>query len=215
MSNWNASNYLQRKAQRRALQRPEWFKNPDTGEEFYLRPVDSLMSSVLAGYMPGGLTKIAVEEWKKQGVEGMSDVDGLASELAAKMDPEQIAEADREMATLSQIVQDSCVIPFLSRMKPEDVQFTDEWKADAVRGLKEKDPKFDEATFDPKQLVLHPKDLDGKDSAFLFKWAQGLVGHVPVKGGGTVNMKDVSRFRKPLARGSRAKPDGAQVRETA
>lgn len=211
MPNWNASNYRQRKAARLALVKPEWIINPETQEEFYLRPTDSLMSNVLAGYLPGGLTKMAVEEWKKQGVEGTETL--AAANVAANMTPEQLAEGDREMQSTSLAIQQSCVIPFLSRSKPEEIEFTDEWKADAIRGLKEKDPHFDEATFDPKDYVLHPKDLDGKDSSFLYKWAQGIIGFANVKGGDAVAMNDVSRFRKKLARGSRTRADGAKVRE--
>lgn len=215
MSNWNASNYLSRKAARRALARPEWFTNPDTQEQFYLRPMDSLMSNVLAGYLPGGLTKLAVEAWKEEGVEGVPDTDSVAAKLASTMTPEQLADSDREMQSTSLAIQQSCVIPLLSRSNPEDVQFTDEWKADAIRGLKEKDPHFDEAKFDPRDYVLHPKDLDGKDAAFLYKFAQGLVGTTALKGGNVANMSDVERFRKKPARGSRTKSDGAKVRESA
>lgn len=213
MSNWSASNYLTRKAQRRALARPEWFTNPDTQEQFYLRPMDSLMSNVLSGYLPGGLTKIAVEAWQKQGVEGLSDTDSITASIASTMTPEQLAESDREMQSTSLAIQQSCVIPFLSRSKPEDVEFTDEWKADAIKGLKEKDPHFDEATFDPKDYVLHPKDLDGKDSSFLYKFAQGLVGTTPARGGGVIDLNDAARFRKKQSRGSRTKSNGAAVQQ--
>lgn len=213
MSNWNASNYLQRKAQRRALTKPEWFKNPDTGEEFYLRPTDSLMSNVLSGYLPGGLTATAVAAWTEQGVEGMTDPDALTTSIASSLTPEQLAEGDREMQSTSLAIQQSCVLPFLSRLSPDEVEFSDEWKTDAIRGLKEKDPHFDPATFEPKDYVIHPKDLDGKDASFLYRWAQGLVGTTPVRGGDAVAMNDVARFRKKLNRGVRAKPDGAKVQQ--
>lgn len=213
MSNWNASNYLQRKAQRRALTKPEWFKNPDTGEEFYLRPLDSLMSNVLDGYLPGGLTAKAVAAWKEQGVEGMPDPDTLTASIASTLTPEELVESDRKMQSTSLTIQQSCVLPLLSKLDPSKVEFTAEWKADAIRGLKEKDPHFDESAFNPMDYVLHPKDLDGKDASFLYSWARGYVGLTAIKGGGVANLSDIERFRKKPARGSRSKPNESKVRE--
>lgn len=202
MTNWNASNYKQRKAERLALVKPEWIINPETQEQFYLRKVGGLMSSVLAGYMPAGLTSVAVEAWKEKGVEGL-DVDSVAS-FAATLTPEQREAGERETAEVSRIVQRMCVIPLLSNQLPDKVVFDDEWKAQAIAGLKEKDPHFDvDNKFDPRDLVLNPKELDDKDTMFLFSWARGLGNGVAVKGGGSVTAGNFHPLSKKPARGSR------------
>lgn len=208
MSNWNASNYRQRKAERLIKAEPRWATNPETGEKFYLRPVSAVMSSILAGHLPSSLTAMAVQKWKEQGVAGLEDPMAIASQLT----PEQIADGQREMKRLSEIIQSSCVIPYLSNEHPDKIDFSEEWKAQAVRGLTEVDPEFKLDAFDPKQLVLDPRDLDDKDAAWLFKWAAGIVSDVSLKGGGAMQMDDLSRFRKKLARGSRTKSAGKQVR---
>jgi len=217
MSNWNASNYLQRKAQRTAERlaqvKPRWVTNPETGEEFYLRKVDGLMSSVLAGYMPTGLTKTAVEAWQEQGVKGMEPVDLM--EMAEKLTPEQREAGQEETKTLATIVQKACVIPFLSNDPAGEIEFTDEWKAMAIEGLKEKDVKFDSARFDPKSLVFNPQQLDDKDAVFLFRWARGFDLGISLKGGNVTGIQDVSRFRKGLNRSVRVKQDSGKVRDTA
>lgn len=210
MSEWNASNYRQRKAERLAQVKPEWIVNPETGEDFYLRRVGGLMSSVLAGYMPNGLTTTAVEAWKEKGVEGM-DTKQLA-DLAASLTPEQKAAGERETATISRIVQQMCVIPLLSNQIPEEVEFNDEWKAVAVKGLREKDPHFDVGKFDPKDLVFDPQELDEKDTVFLIKWAKGIAGGLSVKGG-NVNMEDVERFRKKPGRSPRTGNNSKNIRQ--
>jgi len=213
MSNWNASNYNARKTARLALVKPEWVKNPETGEEFYLRKVGGLMSSLLAGYMPAGLTSKAVEAWREQGVEGMGLQD--AAQLAATLTPEQRAAGERETATIAKIVQQACVIPLLSNDVPEDVEFADDWKQAAIAGLKEKDPKFDPATFDPTELVFNPMDLDEKDSIFLFQWARGLAGGISLKGGNVVQTGNFRAVPPKLNRGTRASANKSEVRQSA
>lgn len=212
MSNWNASNYRQRKALRLAQVKPEWIINPETGEQFYLRQVGGMLGSIMAGYMPGSLTKIAVEAWREKGVEGTLP---SAEEIAATLTPEQISDAADETETLSRIAQDSCVIPLLSNQSPNRMTFSNEWKAAAIAGLKEKDPHFDEAAFDPKDYVLNPKELDDKDANWLLKWAAGVAGAVSLKGGNVVSAGNFSGSRKKLARGSRARADKSAVLKTA
>ena len=213
MSNWNASNYRQRKAARLLTVKPEWIVNPDTKEEFYLRKVGGLMSSVLAGYMPAGLTSAAVEAWKEKGVEGLEL--GNAAAFAATLTPEQREAAERETKTLSQIIQQMCVIPLLSNQLPEEVEFTEEWQAEAIKGLKEKDSHFDLEAFDPKELVFDPKELDDADTMFLFAWARGLTGSVQLKGGNVVSAGNFSATRKRLNRGSRASANKPEILKTA
>lgn len=217
MSNWNASNYRQRKSQRLVQVKPEWITNPDTGEQFYLRNSRALMSSVLAGYMPSALTEAAVEAWKEKGVAGLEGI-GNSTDVAsvvASLTPEQIEAGNRNMQRLSGIIQQCCVIPLLSNENPETMEFSPEWMAAAKQGLDEKDPEFDLATFNPKDLVLDPQELEDKDSSFLFRWASGLVGSVNTKGGGVMQVDDISRFRKKPGRKSRVSNDQPQVRETA
>jgi hypothetical protein len=211
MSNWNASNYNQRKAARLALVKPEWVKNPETGEEFYLRRVGGLMSSLLSGYMPAGLTAKAVEAWKEQGVEGIGIEN--AAQLAATLTPEQRAAGERETATLAKIIQQACVIPLLSNDVPEEVQFSQEWKDAAIAGLREKDKDFDIANFDPKELVFDPQELDEKDTIFLFQWAKGLATGVSLKGGNVVSTNNFRVVPKKLNRGTRAGANQSQVQQ--
>lgn len=212
MSIWNASNYKQRKAARLLQVKPEWVINPETNEEFYLRKVGGIMSSVLAGYMPSGLTAIAAEAWQEEGVEGL---ESEAVKFAAALTEEQKEAGKRETASLAAIIQQACVIPFLSNQIPSEVQLTDEWKGEATKGIKEKDPKFDAETFDFKELIFNPKDLDDKDSTFLFAWARGIAGGVSLKGGNVVSAANFSQVRKKLNRGSRRRSDSGKILRTA
>ena len=214
MSNWNASNYRQRKAARLALVKPSWVKNPETGEEFYLREVSSVMSSILSGYMPSGLTKVAVQEWKKSGLDvGEEAPEGVVQAVEDKITPEQLEAVDREWQSATSIVETACVIPFLSKLSPESIEFTKEWRESAMLGLKEKDPKFDAETFDPKDLVLHPKDLDDKDARFLMQWAQGIGARVNLKGGNVVSAGNFSATRRRLNRGSRVGTNKSAIQQ--
>lgn len=210
MSYWNASNYVTKKAERLALVKPEWVPMP-TGEKFYLRRVGTMLSSVLAGHMPSALTKQAVEAWKD-----VKDLDlNNATQIAERMSPEELSAGAREAERLSRIVQQACVIPLLSNDNPEAIEFDENWKATAIEGLKEADPDFDVATFDPKTLVLDPRDLDEADAQFLlYQWATGLVGSFSLKGGGAVNVDDLARFRKKLNRGTRTRAHGEKQRKS-
>lgn len=200
MSHWNASNYHKKVAERLALVKPQWVEMP-SGEKFYLRKVAPMLSSALAGHMPNALTKKAVDAWKKDGVEGFDDL----AQIAATMSNEELQAGTRETARLSRIVQQSCVIPFLSNDDPNTIEFSDEWKEEAIEGLKALDKDFDPEMFDPRLLVVDPHGLDEADAEFLlYRWATGLVGGFKLKGGGSVDSNDVLRFRpKKLARGSR------------
>jgi hypothetical protein len=204
MSKYTASNYRQHKAERLAKIKPRWVVNTETGVEFLLRPVGSAMSIVLAGNMPSGLTTAAMEAWKKRGETGLDDVESIAASLT----PEQFQDGMREQSRLSTLIQEACVIPFLSNQSPSDIEFSDKWKADVIAGLTEKDKKFDPETFDPKEYVLNPLELDGADSAFLFKWAQGLIGLTGLKGGGVTDIRNVSNFPKKLNRRARSGTHG-------
>jgi hypothetical protein len=214
MSDWNASNYRARKAQRLARTKPEWIINSDTGEQFYLRKVGGMMSTILAGSLPKSLTNVALEAWKEKGVVGMEKMDDL-DEIASRLTPDQVSEGQREMIELSRIVQQSCVIPFLSNEDPEKMKFSDEWKSVAIKGLKEKDPHFNEKKFDPKEYVLNPRELDDLDSTFLLRWAAGAAGTTNLRGGGVTNLSDVERFRKKPGRRIRAGADSAKLQQSA
>jgi hypothetical protein len=211
MSKYTASNYRQHTAARLAKIKPRWVTNAETGVEFLLRPVGSAMSIVLAGNMPSGLTAAAIKAWKERGETGIEDVETIAASLT----PEQIQDGMREQSRLSALIQEACVIPFLSNQTPSEIEFTAKWKADAIEGLTEKDKSFDPETFDPKEYVLNPLELDGADSGFLFKWAQGLVGLTGLRGGGATDIRNVSNFPKKLNRRSGSRTDGARVRKSA
>lgn len=204
---WKASAYRQRKADRLASIKPEWVTNPETGEEFYLRKVGGMMSTVLSGYMPAGLTKAAIEAWKEQGLDAVPD----SQEIAATITPEQLLEVDRELESTARTVQVSCVIPLLSNLKPEQVEITEDWRNQAVQGLTQKDPKFNPDEFDFTQLILSPQELDEKDAAFLVRWAQGLSGTTQLKGGGAMNVSDLERFRDKPGRRARTSPNSKKL----
>lgn len=209
---WSASNYLQRKSQRLAEIKPEWFTNPDTGEKFYLRNNRALMSSVIAGNLPSALTSEAIKAWQEKGVDGLDTAD--AEKIAEKMSTAEIEASARNMQRLSRIIQEACVIPLLSNEPPESIKFDPEWRAAAIAGLIEQDPKFDPASFDPKNLVLDPRELDESDSQWLlFKWASGLVGTVNLKGGVATDVANIKRLRKKPGRRVRAGNRGKDVRK--
>jgi hypothetical protein len=217
MGNYSTSKYRERKAGRQADTKPEWVTNPETGEQFYLRNTRSTMSAVLAGYMPSGLTNAAVEAWKAKGVAGLETLPGsddLAA-IVATLTPEQIEAGNRNMQRLSRIIKDACLIPLLSNENPDTIEFSPVWLADVTKGLTERDPEFDPATFDPKELVLDPRDLDDKDTTFLFGFANGLVGTVKVKGGGTMNVTDIKSLAKRAGRRTRSSNPVPAVRQSA
>jgi len=207
--NWSASNYRRKRAERLKLSAARWVTLP-SGERFYLRPVNAAMGSLLAGCLPSSLTEMAAQAWKEKGVAGLGDV---KAQIAAKMDAEQIAEGLRRTKRLSGIIQQNCVIPLLSNEPPDRVEFAEDWKAEAIEGLRVLDSSFDPATFNPKELVLDPRDLANEDAEWLFSWASGMVADVELKGGGAVQMDDLSRFRKKPGRRSRVGPDGAKLRQ--
>lgn len=167
------------------------------------------MSSLLAGCLPSSLTEAAAKAWQEEGVKGFEDVQ---TRLAQSMTPEQVAESLRRTKRLSEIIQMACVLPLLSNDPPDKVEFTDEWKAEAIEGLKLADPEFDESKFDPKEMVLDPRDIDDEDSGWLFSWAAGNIMDVEVKGGGTTSVTDLKRVSKPLARSSIAQFDEQKLR---
>jgi hypothetical protein len=207
---WSASNYEQRKAERLLKQEPRWVINPETGERFYLRPVSGMWSSVLAASMPSTLTQNAVEGWKESGTPGVDD----ALDLVEKMTPEERENGVRETARLSAIIQNASVIPLFSNQPPDKIEFTEEWKAAAIKGLTELDPEFNAKQFDPKELVLNPQRLDDADANWLlFKYATGMATGIDLKGGGVIPMDDVSRFRKRLARGPGTRANRKAVRK--
>lgn len=178
-----------------------------SGEKFYLRKVAPMLSSALAGHMPNALTKKAVDAWREQGVEGM-EIDDVA-ELTKTLSAEELSAGTRETARLSRIVQQACVIPYLSNDDPNTIEFSEEWKAQAIEGLKEDDKDFDESTFDPKLLVVDPHGLDEADAEFLlYRWATGLVGSFKLKGGGVVHSTDVLNFRPKKLNRARAGANG-------
>lgn len=103
MSEWNASNYRQRKSERLLAVKPEWVTNPETQEKFYLRRVGA-MASMLAGYMPHELTNKAIAAWKEKGVE-------VGGETTT---PTPVVEdGERQLQLMGKVVAQSCVIPKL------------------------------------------------------------------------------------------------------
>lgn len=204
---WSASNYREKITERRRSTKPRWVTLP-SGIQFYLRPVSAVMSSLLAGCLPSTLTEAAARAWKEEGVAGFDDV---KAKLAREMTPEQVADSLRRTQKLSAIIQEASVIPLLAN-EISTVQFTDEWKAEAVEGLKELDGEFDVNTFKPAELVLDPRDLANEDSEWLFQWAAGMVADVELKGGGAVTMANLKSVPKPLARGSITELDEQKLR---
>lgn len=104
MSKWNTSNYRQRKSERLARLKPEWVKNPETGEEFELRRIGG-MAYTIAGYMPHTLTAEAIQGWKAEGVE----VSGGDGDLNSKA----MEDGKRNLELMAKVVQDACVTPKL------------------------------------------------------------------------------------------------------
>lgn len=104
MSEWNASNYRRRKAERLALAKPEWVVNPETGEKFCLRKVGAV-ASMVAGHMPSALTAEAVKGWEQSGVEGVS--------TDVQLTDKQAKEAQRSLQFIARVVGQACVIPKL------------------------------------------------------------------------------------------------------
>lgn len=60
---------------------------------------------------------------------------------------------------------------------------------------------------------LDPAELDDKDLLFIFRWATGQVGSVPMKGGETMNVADLKSVRKKPRRSAGAGDDGSKLQQ--
>lgn len=101
MSDWNASNYRRRKAERLAQSTPEWVTNPETGEKFCLRRVGA-MAPMVAGFIPHDLTAEAVQAW-----EGKVEVGELTEQK------QTVDQGQRDLQLIGRVVGQACVVPKL------------------------------------------------------------------------------------------------------
>src|SRR5262245_51103205 len=110
MSNWNTSNYRERKAQRRAKIEPQWITNPETGESFFVRRVGAVAYAA-AGQLPYSLTAEAVPKWKEAGVEvAGGDV----------TEQKKLAESQKSVQLMARIVVEACVTPKIVQVPAND-----------------------------------------------------------------------------------------------
>lgn len=109
MSNWNTSNYRQRKAQRRAKVEPQWITNPETQEKFFVRRVGAVAYAV-AGQMPHNLAADAVKGWAEKGVN-VDSTEEPDSEARALREKEKEEEGKRNLQLMAKVVCEALVTP--------------------------------------------------------------------------------------------------------
>lgn len=162
---WNATEYLQRKAKRREQTPPLWFTNPDTGERFFIRPIGA-MAFVVAGKMQHILTDDAVEAWQKNGLEiAKADddeektLDQESKELAAL-----IEQGEQHAEVVARIIHEACLIPRVV-VKPKAAG------------------------------EIHIVDLEQSDMFFIFRAATGQASaddaQVALKGGESMKLREL------------------------
>lgn len=206
-TNWNASNYQKRKAQRQAKVPPRWYTNPETGEHFFLRRVGAF-ASVISGMMPSALTGYAVGQWKEAGLDVGDNESSSTAETS-------VVESQRDMKMMARVLAQSCVIPLLIPREGHKGNFDSEWHDLVCNALAEKYPDFDQKEFTPESIMLEAEELDDSDLLFIFRCATGQVGDVELKGGKVMSMNDLEAFRKKPGRRSRAGNNKSPIRETA
>lgn len=207
MSNWNASNYHKRKAQRQAKVAPRWHTNPETGEHFYLRRVGAF-ASLISGMMPAALTGYAVGQWKEAGLE----IGNGSTTVETETIPE---ENQRDVKMMARVIAQSCVIPLLVPKGGHTGNFDPEFLDLVCNALAEKYPDFKREEFTPESIMLDAEDLDDSDVLFIFKCATGQVGGVELKGGKVMAMNDLEAFRKKPGRRSRTGADKSKLQQSA
>lgn len=205
-TNWNASNYQQRRAQRLSKVPPRWYTNPETGEHFFLRKVGAF-ASVISGMMPSSLTGYAVGQWKESGLE-MGDKSSVDTEKI-------LAEGQRDVKMMAKVIAQSCVIPLLVPKDGHPASFDPEWIDLVCNALAEKYPDFNREEFTPESIMLDAEDLDDSDVLYIFKCATGQVGGVELKGGKVIAMDDLETFRKKPGRRSRTGADKQKLQQSA
>ena len=161
---WNASEYLKRKAERLEKGAPKWHTNPETGERFLIRRVGAIAYAVV-GSMPDIFSEDALNAWAEQGVElpakddedNDQNGDGKAQELAKK-----VRESRRSIELMARVVQQACVLPKL------------------VKGAS-------------KPGELDPAYLDDSDITFIFRVGTGQAdgSMVELKGGESMKVQDL------------------------
>lgn len=103
---WSREKYLQKRAEQREKQEPEWVTNPDTGNEFFLRRVGA-MAYAVAGAMPHNLTNKAFESWQEKGITPVEIA------LGKRIDPRDVEKANRDVALMAKVIGQACMIPKL------------------------------------------------------------------------------------------------------
>lgn len=216
MSNWTTSNYRQKKAARRATQKPEWFTNPETGQRFFLRPVGAMAFSV-AGYTPNSLTAHALEGWKEHGIEPEKLRSGSENglyEAAGVIDEKIVEEGKRNQRLIGRTVYESCVIPCLYTDGEDPTQILDRalQSCDLAFADEEEWKEADEAKriARAEQVVMHMEELDDPDVLYIFRAATGQVNAegVPLKGGQVMQMADLKSIHQKAGRRSRTGTSG-------
>lgn len=205
MSNWNASNYRKQKAVRQATRPAQWFTNPETEQQFFIRPIGA-SALVLAGYLPSALQETAVESWKQHGIEPEGE------KQLAGMSGRTTEEADRANRASARMVYEACVIPTLTAIgeTPESIQERaskncelafandEEWKAASD------EEKLQRAS----EVVLPMEELEESDVKFILKQSYSYAGEVPMKGGQVMNIADLKSVRKKPGRRARTGTSG-------
>jgi hypothetical protein len=109
---WNAAEYLKRKAERLEKVAPKWHTNPETGERFLIRRVGAVAYAVV-GSMPDIFSKDALNAWAEQGVELPTKDDDEENGSEDTELEKKIRESRRSIELMARVVQQACVMPKL------------------------------------------------------------------------------------------------------
>lgn len=207
MSNWNASNYRNRKLARQAARPAQWYTNPKTQEKFFLRSAGA-MAYTASGFTPSNLKKTALEGWAQQGVEVE------VGDTKVTITPTMIEEQKRNNVFFARVIYDAGVVPTLVA-GGEDLE---EVKERALRNCEvawANDPEWkgldDAAKLERAAEVIMPlEDLDEDDGLFIFQCATGQLdtNGLPLRGGQVVQMDALKSVPKKPSRRSRTGTSG-------
>lgn len=206
MSNWTASNYRRNKAARQALRPAQWLTNPNTGEKFFIRPVNPA-AIALAGYLPGILKNTAVEAWKQHGIE---------PERAGESDPiadrAAMEETERSNRMNAKLVYEACLIPTLIAIGEDSESVKERALKNCALAFADdeewKNFSDDEKLQRAAEVVLPMEDLDESDAKFLLSNSYSYGVAVPMKGGQVMNITDLKSLRKKPGRRPRTGTGG-------
>lgn len=195
MSNWNASNYRQRKAARQAQRPARWETNPETQERFFIRSVGAM--SIMAGFLNSALKEEALEGWKQRGIEPEAGDDTSESSAITNISAQ---EAERTNQNFAKVIYHACLVPTLAAIGEDPASVQERALANCELAYAD-DPEWKKATAEEKAerangVIMDLAELEESDGKFIFRCASSPAQSIPMKGGSVMQMADAKSLRK-------------------